>query len=194
MSIPLKGSRTEKNLAAAFAGECMARTRYTFFSSKAKKQGYEQISAIFLETAENEKEHGKIFLKFLQEANSEIHVQMTIPSFTIGTTLENLKFAAGSESEEWNKTYPHMADIAEEEGFTEIAAKFRLIAQVEKEHEARYALLAQQVETGTVWKKNRVVQWKCRNCGYTTEATEAPAECPVCGHKQAFMEIKEVLE
>ncbi|EAY22419.1 rubrerythrin, putative [Trichomonas vaginalis G3] len=194
MSIPIKGSRTEKNLAIAFAGESMARTRYTFFASKAKKQGFEQISAIFLETAENEREHGKIFLKFLKEANPEVHVQMTIPSYTIGTTLENLKYAAHGENEEWTKTYPHMADIAEEEGFTEIANKFRLIAQVEKEHEARFALLAQQVETGTVWKKTRVVQWKCRNCGYTTEAIEAPKECPVCGHTQSFMEIKEVLE
>lgn len=194
MKAVLKGSRTEKNLAAAFAGESMARTRYTFFASKAKKQGYEQISEIFLETAANEMEHGKIFLKLLQDANAEIHVQMTIPSFTIGTTLENLKFAASGESDEWNKVYPHYADIAQEEGFEEVAEKFRLIAAVEKEHEARFQLLAKQVESGTVFKRARVVQWKCRNCGYVCEAAEAPAKCPVCGHPQAFQQMREILE
>ena len=195
MSKPvLKGSRTEKNLAAAFAGECMARTRYTFFASKAKKQGYEQIAEIFIETAENEKEHAKMFLKYLGDANPDIHVQMTISNFSIGSTLENLKFAAGGENEEWTKLYPHYADVAQEEGFQEVANKFRLIAEVEKEHEARFALLAKQVESGTVWKRQKEVQWKCRNCGYVCTAVEAPEVCPVCNHPRSFQQMREVLE
>jgi rubrerythrin len=190
----LKGSRTEKNLAAAFAGESMARSRYTYYAKKAKKQGYEQIAEIFLETAENELEHAKIFLKFLKEANPEIHVQMTIPSFTIGTTLENLKFAAQGENDEWSNLYPRYAKVAQEEGFEEIANKFKHIADVEKEHEARYKILARQVENGTVFKRSRAVHWKCRNCGYIFEGTEAPAVCPACDHPQSFQQIREVLE
>lgn len=194
MSVPLKGSRTEKNLATAFAGESMARNRYTFFASKAKKEGYEQISAIFQETADNEKEHAKRFLKLMKGDGSPVHVQFAVPAVSIGTTLENLKASADGELEEHSQAYPHMAAIAEQEGFDEIARIFRAIASVEREHEQRFRILAKQVEAGTVFKRDREVAWKCRNCGYVSRGTEAPVECPACGHEQAFYEIQEVLE
>ena len=190
----LKGSRTEKNLAIAFAGESMARNRYTFFASVAKKQGYEQIAAIFLETAENEREHAKRFLKTLKGTGAPIHVQCEIPGSFIGSTLENLRQAANGEKSEHSQEYPRMAEVAEQEGFPEIADLFRKIASVELEHEKRFNILAHQVETGTVFKRDREVEWKCRNCGYVFRGFEAPAECPACGHKQGFYEIKEVLE
>lgn len=194
MSVPLKGSRTEKNLATAFAGESMARNRYTFFASKAKKEGYEQISAIFQETADNEKEHAKRFLKLMKGDGTPVHVQFSVPAVSIGTTLENLKASAEGELEEHSQAYPHMAAIAEQEGFDEIARIFRAIASVEREHEQRFRILAKQVETGTVFKRDREVSWKCRNCGYVSRGTEAPIECPACGHEQGFYEIQEVLE
>ncbi|OHT14488.1 Rubrerythrin [Tritrichomonas foetus] len=194
MTIPLKGSRTEKNLAAAFAAECMARNRYTYFASKAKKQGYEQIAALFLETAENEREHGKIFLKLMNSDGTPIPIRTTVAAVSIGSTLDNLRAAAAGEKEEYTVTYPHSADVAEQEGFDEIANTFRAIAQVEAEHEKRFTLLAQKVENGTVFKRSKIVRWKCRNCGYVFEGQEAPNECPACGHPQGFYEIKEVLE
>lgn len=194
MAPNIKGTRTEKNLAIAYAGECMARNRYTYFASKAKKQGYEQISAIFLETSENEKEHAKRFLKFLKGDGSNINVQMAIPTFSIGTTLENLRTAAKGENEEHTHMYPHMAAIAEQEDFPEIAECFRRISEVEREHEIRFNILADQLESGTLWKRNRVVKWKCRNCGYVSEGMEAPMVCPACAHEQNFQEMKEIIE
>ncbi|OHT03770.1 Rubrerythrin [Tritrichomonas foetus] len=194
VQISLKGSRTEKNLAAAYAHESMARNKYTYFASRAKKDGYEQISAIFLETAENEREHAKKFLKLMKGDGSQVHVQFQVPGFSIQNTLENLKSSAEGELEEHSQMYPHMAAIAEQEGFDEIAKTFRAIACVEREHQMRFLLLAKQVETGTVFKRNREVSWKCRNCGNVVVGFEAPAECPVCGHAQSYYEMKEVLE
>lgn len=190
----MKGSRTEKNLAMAFAGESMARNRYTFFAGKAKKEGYEQIAALFIETADNEREHAKRFLKLMSGDGSGVHVQFDIPSVKIGSTLENLKFAAAGELEEHSVAYPHMAAIAEQEGFTEIARVFRAIAEVEAAHEQRFKLLAKQVETGTVWKRDHDVRWKCRNCGYVFIGPEPPQECPACGHPKGFYEMAEILE
>jgi len=191
---PIKGTRTEKNLAISYASELMAQNRYLTFSGIAIKQGYEQIGAIFAETAANEKEHAKIFLKHLGGETPNIHVQLEIPSFFKGSTLENLKFSAGGENEEHTSMYPHMAAIAEQEGFEEIAKSFRMIALVEQKHELRFSKLAEQVKEGTVFKKKRIVSWKCRNCGYVTEGYEAPAECPSCAHPQAYFEIQELLE
>ena len=193
----LKGSQTEKNLAMAFMGESMARTKYTYFASKAKKEGYEQIAAIFLETADNELEHAKRFLKMIKEHGSDsesVSFPASIPSFSIKSTLDNLRNAAKGENEEETTAYPHMAAVAEKEGFPEIALHFRRVADVEREHEIRFTLLADQLEAGTLFKKARVVKWKCRNCGNVVEAEEPPEECPVCGHKRGWYEIKEVLE
>jgi rubrerythrin len=195
MSKPLAGTQTEKNLAASFAGESMARNRYTFFSSIAKKQGYEQIGAFFLESAENEREHAKRFLKFLKAgASPGIKIELEIPSFSVGSTLENLRFSAEGEHGEHSAAYPEFAAVADQEGFPDIAAAYRAIAEVEAAHERRYRILAQQVETGTVFKRDREVTWKCRNCGYTVKALEAPKECPACGHAQGWYEVQEVLE
>lgn len=194
LTIRLKGSRTEKNLATAYAGESMARNKYTFFASKAKKEGYEQISALFRETAENEREHAKKFLKLMKGDGSPVHVQITVPAFSIKSTLENLNNAADGELEEHSQAYPHMAAIAEQEGFNEIAQAFRSIACVEREHEQRFRTLAKLVETGTFFKRDHEVTWKCRNCGYVFVGLEAPQVCPVCNHPQSFYEIKEVLE
>ncbi|OHT12494.1 rubrerythrin [Tritrichomonas foetus] len=194
MSKKLAGTKTEANLAAAFAGESMARNRYTFFSSKAKKQGYEQISEIFFESAENEREHAKRFLKLLEGNGCKIAIKLEIPNYTIGTTLDNLKFAAAGEHDETAVCYPEMAKTAEEEGFPEIAKTFRLVAEVEEAHEARYRLLAKQLEEGVLFKRTKETTWKCRNCGYIFKGLEPPAECPLCGHPQGFFQIKEVLE
>jgi rubrerythrin len=194
MAKSLAGTKTEKNLAASFAGESMARNRYTFFSSKAKKQGYEQISALFLESAENEREHAKRFLKYLKGGSPSVPITVEVPTHTIGSTLENLQFAASGEHDEATAAYPTFAAEAEQEGFAEIAATFRAIAEIEAAHEARYAVLAKQVETGTVFKRDREVTWKCRNCGYIQKGFEAPKECPACGHGQGFYEVQEVLE
>jgi rubrerythrin len=183
----LKGTRTEQNLLKSFAGESQARTRYTYFSSVAKKEGYEQISAIFMETAENEKEHAKVFFKYLEGGMVEITAMY--PAGVIGTTAENLLAAAEGEKEEWGELYPEFAKTAEEEGFPEIAHSFREIADVEEAHEARYRKLLANVENGTVFKRDTVVRWKCRNCGYIHEGTEAPDECPACAHPQAHYEL-----
>ena len=171
----LKGSRTEKNLWEAFAGESMARNKYTYFASVAKKEGYEQIAAIFLETADNEKEHAKLHFKALSG---------------IGSTAENLKQAAQGENYEWNDMYPRMAREAEEEGFGELAEMFRNIAKVEAEHEQRYRDFAKNLEEGRVFLKDGKVFWKCRNCGAIFECIEAPQKCPVCSHPQAHFEIR----
>jgi rubrerythrin len=183
----IKGTRTEQNLLKAFAGESQARNRYTFFASVAKKDGYEQISALFLETAENEKEHAKVFFKYLEGGPAEITA--TYPAGIIGTTAENLLAAANGEKEEWGELYPEFAKIADEEGFPAVATSFREIADVEKHHEERYRKLLANVEAGTVFKRDGVVRWKCRNCGYIHEGPEAPELCPACAHPQAYYEL-----
>ena len=183
----IKGSKTEKNLLAAFAGESQARNRYTFFASAAKKEGYEQVAAIFLETAENEKEHAKRFFKFLEGGMAEFTA--TFPAGRIGTTAENLKAAAEGENEEWTRLYPGGAKVADEEGFKDVAEAFRYIAKVEVEHEKRYRTLLENLKNGTVFKKAKSVTWKCRNCGYHHEGTEPPDVCPTCLHKRSFFEV-----
>lgn len=169
-----KGTKTEKNLQAAFAGESQARNKYTYFSSVAKKEGFEQISALFLKTAENEKEHAKMWLKELQG---------------IGNTVENLKAAADGENCEWTDMYEEFAKTAEEEGFSDLAVKFRLVAAIEKHHEERYRALLKNIETASVFEKSQVKVWECRNCGHIVVGTEAPEICPVCAHPQAYFEI-----
>ena len=171
----LNGSKTEKNLMEAFAGESQARNKYTYFASVAKKEGYEQIAALFLETAENEKEHAKIHFKYLNG---------------ISDTKANLAAAAAGENYEWTDMYDRMAKEADEEGFTEIAAKFRGIGAIEKEHEARFRRLLENVENGEVFKRGSITIWKCRNCGHIVVGTEAPKVCPVCNHAQSYFEVK----
>ncbi len=183
----IKGSETEKNLLKAFAGESQARNRYTYFASIARKEGYRQIEAIFLETAENEREHAKRFFKFLE--GGAVEITAAFPAGKLGTTVENLLAAAAGENEEWVELYPAFAAKAKEEGFAEVAAAFLMIAKVEKEHEARYRKLAANIETGAVFKKEQPVRWKCRNCGYVHEGPEAPGKCPACLHPQAFFEV-----
>lgn len=186
---PLKGSKTELNLLKAFAGESQARTRYDFFASQAKKEGLEQISAIFTETALNEKEHAKRFFQFLE--GSTLEITASYAAGKIGTTLENLKAAAEGENEEWVNMYPEFALIAEEEGYREVAAAFKLIAKVEKAHAMRYEKLYKNLEEGKVFKRNETVIWKCRNCGHLHEGKNAPETCPTCLHPQAYFEIQE---
>ncbi len=183
----IKGTKTEQNLLEAFAGESQARTRYTFFASKAKKEGYEQISAIFTETADNEKEHAKRFFSFLE--GGDVEITATYPAGKVGTTSENLKAAAMGENEEHTKLYPEAAKIAEEEGFTDVAFLFRKVAEVEKHHEERYLGLLKNIEDGTVFKKSERTLWKCRNCGYIHEGESAPDKCPACIHPQAHFEL-----
>jgi rubrerythrin len=183
----LKGTQTEKNLLTAFAGESQARNRYTYFASAAKKDGYEQIAAIYLETADNEKEHAKRFFRFLEGGNVEITA--AFPAGEIKTVEENLQAAAGGEREEYSQMYPEFARIADEEGFSEIAEVFRAVAVSEKQHEKRYLKLLENIEKGKVFKKEEVVRWKCRNCGYIHEGTTAPEMCPACTHPQAYFEI-----
>lgn len=183
----LKGSLTEKNLLAAFAGESQARSRYTFFAGVAKKEGYEQISAFFMETAENEKEHAKLFFKALPGGEAEITA--SYPSGKIGTTAENLKAAADGEKMEWGTLYPGAADTADKEGFPQIAEIFRQIAKVEAEHEKRYRKLLEDVEKSTVFSRESEVKWKCRNCGYVHSNKNAPQICPVCSHPISYFEL-----
>ena len=185
----IKGSRTEKNLLTAFAGESQARNRYTYFASVAKKEGYIQISNIFEETAENEKEHAKRFFKFLEGGSSPINSEASFPLGIIADTKTNLLNAAKGENEEWTHIYPEYAKIATEEGFESIAKVFEEIAKVEKNHEARYLKLAKNIEKGKVFKKDKVVKWKCNNCGYIYEGTEAPEICPACAHPQSYFEV-----
>jgi rubrerythrin len=183
----VKGTRTEKNLLASFAGESQARSRYTMFSKVARKEGYQQIAAIFLETAENELEHAKRFWKLLE--GGDVEISAMYPAGKTGTTEENLEEAANGENEEWTKLYAEAAEIAEEEGFPNVAAQFKNIAAVEKEHEARYRKLLANVKAGTVFKRSTPVRWKCRNCGYIHEGTEAPEICPSCNHPRDHFEV-----
>lgn len=183
----IKGTKTEKNLLAAFAGESQARNRYTYFASQAKKDGYEQIAAVFLETADNEKEHAKRFFKFLE--GGEVEITASYPAGVIGNTSANLEAAAAGENLEWTKLYKEAEEIAREEGFEEIADVFMEIAEVEEQHEIRYRKLLENVKEGKVFKKDTVVKWKCRNCGYVHEGKEAPIECPACAHPQAYYEL-----
>lgn len=184
----LKGTKTEKNLLIAFAGESQARNRYTFFASVAKKEGYEQISGIFIETAENEKEHAKKFFKFLE--GGAVEIKAAYPAGIIGTTEQNLKAAADGEHEEWTKDYPKFAKIAEKEGFKEIAECFTEIGEAEEQHEKRYRKLLKNIQEGKVFEKDQVVEWKCRNCGYVHRGKKAPKKCPACQHPQAYFEVK----
>ncbi|MGD2086655.1 MAG: rubrerythrin family protein [Candidatus Aminicenantes bacterium] len=183
----LKGSQTEKNLLTAFAGESQARNRYTYFASKAKKDGYVQIANIFEETANQEKEHAKRFFKFLE--GGEVEISGAFPAGVIGTTLENLKAAAAGEHYEHTEMYPGFAKIAHEEGFDKIALVFEKVSVAEKQHEKRYNDLAANIETGTVFKKDKKVTWRCLNCGYLHEGEEAPETCPACAHPQAHFEL-----
>lgn len=183
----VKGTKTEKNLLTAFAGESQARNRYTFFASRARKEGYEQIAGVFLETADNEKEHAETFFKFLE--GSQVEIQASFPAGVISNTRENLREAAEGENYEHTTMYPEFARVAEEEGFSQIAATIRAIASVEKQHERRYLGLCKNLEEGTVFKKDKVVKWKCRNCGYIHEGKEAPEQCPSCAHAKAYFEL-----
>jgi rubrerythrin len=183
----LKGTKTERNLLTAFAGESQARNRYSYFASQAKKDGFVQIQSIFEETANQEKEHAKRLFKFLQ--GGEVEIAAAFPAGVIGTTAENLKASAGGENYEWTTMYPEFAQTARDEGFAEIAAVFEAIAVAEKQHEKRYNDLLKNVETGVVFKKDETVVWRCRNCGYLHEGTEAPGVCPACAHPQAHFEL-----
>jgi len=183
----LKGTKTEKNLLTAFAGESQARNRYTFFASQAKKEGYEQIAAIFEETANQEKEHAKRLFKFLE--GGEVEITAAFPSGVIGSTAENLKAAAEGEHYEQTQMYPEFARIAREEGFHQIAGVLEAIANAERFHEKRYLALLENLKKGKVFKKDEEVTWRCRNCGYTHKGKEAPLECPACAHPQAYYEL-----
>ena len=185
----LKGTKTERNLLTAFAGESQARNRYTYFASQAKKEGYEQIAGIFLETADNEKEHAKRFFKFLE--GGEVQVSAYFPAGTIGNSEENLKAAAAGENYEHTTMYPEFAKIADEEGFPEIAQVMRTIAVAEKQHEKRYLALSDNIEQDRVFRRDKIVRWKCRNCGYIHEGKEAPEKCPACAHPRAYFELLE---
>lgn len=187
MSSSLKGSKTEKNLLAAFAGESQARNRYTYFASAAKKEGYEQIANIFLETAENEKEHAKVFLKHLE--GGEVEITAAYPAGMIKDTKSNLEAAAAGELAEWSNLYQSFAKTAKEEGFAEVARSFEKIAKVERFHEARYRKLIENVAGGEVFKKKARVKWHCMNCGYVVEGETAPKVCPACNHPQAHFEV-----
>jgi rubrerythrin len=186
MGKSVKGTRTEQNLLKSFAGESQARSRYTFFASVAKKEGYEQISGVFMETAEQEKEHAKRFFKFLE--GGMVEITASYPAGKIGTTMENLAAAAAGENEEWAEMYPEFAAIAEEEGFPAIAAVFRNVATVEEQHEIRYRKLLAHVEAGDVFSRDEEIFWQCRNCGYVHKGKTAPESCPACAHPQAYFE------
>ena len=183
----LKGTRTEKNILKAFAGESQARNRYTYYASQAKKDGYVQISNFFEETANHEKAHAKSLFKLLE--GGVVEITDSFSAGKIGTTAENLKDAAAGENHEWTTMYPEFADIAEEEGFPQIAVVMRSIAKAEKMHEARYLALLANIESEKVFKKDKPVQWKCNNCGYIYEGTEAPEMCPACAHPKAYFEV-----
>jgi len=180
-------SKTDENLLKSFAGESQARNRYTYFASVARKEGFEQIAAIFEETADNEKEHAKIFFKYMK--GGDVTIEASYPFGKIGTTTENLLAAAEGEKMEWGILYPNFEKIAREEGFKDVAESFKEIAEVEMQHEKRYRKLLENVKKNTVFKKNKVVKWKCRNCGYVHEGKEAPDQCPACKHPQSFYEL-----
>ncbi|WP_419545211.1 rubrerythrin [Odoribacter laneus] len=184
----IKGTKTEQNLLKSFAGESQARSRYTFFASVAKKEGFEQIAGVFMETAEQEKEHAKKFFKYLE--GGMVEITACYPAGVIGTTAENLKAAAEGENEEWADLYPEFARIAQEEGFPQIANTFKQIAKVEAEHEARYQTLLGRVTEGKVFEREEEIEWQCRNCGYVIKGKKAPLKCPACEHPQAYFEPK----
>ncbi|HIH87927.1 TPA: rubrerythrin family protein [Candidatus Bathyarchaeota archaeon] len=184
----MKSSETEKNLLKAFAGESQARTRYTYFSSAAKKEGFEQIADIFMETAENEKEHAKMFFKYLE--GGEVEITASYPAGVIGTTAENLLHAAEGEKMEWGVLYPEFAKVALKEGFKDVAETFTEIGEVEERHEKRYRKLLANVKAGAVFKREKATEWKCRNCGYVHEGKEAPKVCPACKHPQSYYELR----
>jgi len=184
----VKGTETEKNLVAAFAGESQARNRYTYFASQARKEGYEQIAAIFTETAAQEKEHAEREFKFLK--GGDVEITAAFPAGVIGSTLENLRAAAAGEHYETTEMYPDFAEVAQEEGFAEIAAVFKSIANAEARHEQRYLALANNIDTGSVFKRGEPVRWVCRNCGYVHEGIEPPNECPACAHPKAYYELE----
>ena len=188
MAKRIKGTQTEKNLLTSFAGESQARMRYTYYASVAKKEGYEQIAAIFTETADQEKEHAKRMFKYLE--GGMVEITASYPAGVISTTLNNLLEAAAGEHEEWSQDYPHFADVAEQEGFYEIAAMYRNISVAEKGHEERYRAFVNNIETASVFAKEGEVVWQCRNCGYITIGKEAPEVCPACLHPQAYFEVK----
>lgn len=188
MAKSIKGTQTEKNLLTSFAGESQARNRYTFFASAAKKEGFEQIAAIFLETAEQEKEHAKRMFKYLEGGNVEITA--SFPAGVIGRTIDNLQAAVAGEHEEWTEAYPHFAEVADAEGFPEIAEMYRHIAIAEKGHEERYFAFVKNIEAAKVFAKDDEVVWQCRNCGYIHVGKEAPETCPACNHPQAYFEVK----
>jgi len=189
MSKTIKGTQTEQNLLKSFAGESQARTRYEFFASVAKKEGYQQIAAIFQETANQEKEHAKRFFKFLE--GGMVEIAAAYPAGVIGTTKENLKAAAEGENEEWTDLYPEFARVAKEEGFPEIATAYKMIAKVEAEHERRYLKLLQNISEDTVFIKEGKVWWKCLNCGYVYESEKALEKCPACLHPKSYMQVRE---
>lgn len=184
----IKGTKTEQNLLKSFAGESQARSRYVFFASVAKKEGYEQIAAVFTETAEQEKEHAEKFFKYLE--GGMVEITASYPAGRIGTTAENLNAAAEGENEEWSDLYPEFAKIAEEEGFPQIANTFKQVAKVEAEHEARYRKLFSRVNEGKVFERDEEIEWQCRNCGYVYKGKKAPISCPACTHPQAYFEPK----
>lgn len=184
----LKGSKTEKNLLISFAGESQARSRYKFFSSVARKEGYEQIAAVFEETAEQEKEHAERFFKFLQ--GGQVEITAAYPAGVIGTTEENLRAAAAGEYEEWAEMYPSFAQVADEEGFADIALAWRNIMKVEEFHQSRYLKLLERLTSGTVFQREEEIEWQCRNCGFVFRGKKAPDKCPACLHPQAFFEPK----
>jgi rubrerythrin len=183
----LKGTKTEKNLLTAFAGESQARNRYTYFAGQARKEGYVQIADIFEETANQEKEHAKLFFKFLE--GGELEITGSFPAGVIGTTVENLKAAAAGEHYEYSEMYPAFAKTAREEGFEAVAMVFEKIAVAEKQHGKRYSDLAANIEAGRVFKRDGKITWRCRNCGYLHEGNEAPDQCPACAHPQAHFEL-----
>ncbi|MBP7341009.1 MAG: rubrerythrin family protein [Smithellaceae bacterium] len=187
MAKTVKGTQTEKNLLASFAGESQARNRYTFFASAAKKEGYEQISRLFLETAENEKEHAKVFFKYLE--GGEVEITAAYPAGVVGDTMANLKAAADGENMEWTVLYADAAKTAREEGFPEVARSFEQIAKVEMFHENRYRKLLDNLMKNEAYRKKSVTKWHCINCGYVFEGEEAPKECPACRHPQAYYEV-----
>jgi rubrerythrin len=182
-----KGSKTEKNVLAAFAGESQARNRYTYFASAAKKEGYEQISAVFLDTADNEKEHAKLFFSLLKGGEAE--VMASYPAGIVGDSATNLKAAADGENFEWTTLYQNFAEVAKKEGFLDAYETFTQIAKAEKFHESRYLSLLKSVKEGKVFKKDEPVKWHCRNCGYVFEDAEAPEKCPVCKHPKGYFEV-----
>lgn len=186
----LKGTKTEQNLLKSFAGESQARMRYDYFAKQAKKEGLEQISAIFMETALNEKEHAKRFFKFLE--GGMVEITATYPAGKIGNSMENLKASAEGENEEWTELYPEFAKVAKEEGFKEIAVAFKMIAKVEKAHEERFTKLYNNLNDGLVFEREGTIVWKCRNCGFIHEGKKAPKTCPACLHPQSYFEIKEI--